>query len=96
MRTLRNEQAVLKLDELKSRGFKLSYNSIALYFEDSNIMQPNGIPYTRGDVFNRLASETKTDENIIKCIAILERRFNRDPKSIERYSRGVGAPMKKR
>ena len=94
--TERNKKIKERLDLLRENGFNFSYQKIADWMSDNNIVQPNGIPYDRDGVTNRLRSDISTDANIEKAVDTVFLAVKRGLKRILKYHQTVGAPVKKK
>jgi hypothetical protein len=83
-----------RIDNLKNNGFSLSNQMIAKWLCDKKIIQPNGIPYDRYAVFNKINSDYH-DQNIEDAINSVILAVKKNKKTIWKYHQGVGAPRKK-
>lgn len=93
--TDRNKISKEKIERLKQEGFSFSNQMIAKYLTDKKISQPNGIPYDRNSVSNRIKSDY-TDSNIESAVETVWASVKKGNKLIWRYSQSVGAPVKKK
>lgn len=93
--TERNKILKEKIERLKQQGFSFSNQMIAKYLMDKKIVQPNGIPYDRYSVANRIKSDY-TDSNIENAVEQVSVSVKKGNKLIWRYSQSVGAPVKKK
>lgn len=94
--TERNKIIKERLDLLRTNGFNFSYQKIADWLSDNNIVQPNGIPYDRDSVTNKLRSAIATDSNIEKAVETVLLAVKKESKKIQKYNKTVGAPIKKK
>jgi hypothetical protein len=94
--TERNKKIKERLDLLRENGFNFSYQKIADWLSDNNIVQPNGIPYDRDSVTNKIRSSISTDSNIEKAVEFVILAVKKGSKRIQKYNKTVGAPVKKK
>ncbi len=94
--TERNKKIKERLDLLRENGFNFSYQKIADWLSDNNIVQPNGIPYDRDGVTNKTRSSISTDSNIEKAVDTVFLAVKKGSKRIQKYHQTVGAPVKKK
>lgn len=94
--TERNKIIKERLDLLRTNGFNFSYQKIADWLSDNSIVQPNGIPYDRDSVTNKLRSTIATDSNIEKAVETVLMIVKTESKKIQKYNKTVGAPIKKK
>lgn len=94
--TERNLEIRRKLDLLKENGFGFSYQKIADWLSDNKLVQPNGIPYDRDSVTNKIRSSISTDSNIEKAVNTVLLAVKKGSKRIQKYHQTVGAPVKKK
>lgn len=94
--TERNLKIKERLDLLRANGFNFSYQKIADWLSDNNIVQPNGIPYDRDSVTNKLRSTIATDSNIEKAVETVLLAVKKESKRVHKYNKTVGAPVKRK
>ena len=94
--TERNKKIKERLDLLRANGFNFSFQKIADWLSDNNIVQPNGIPYDRDCVTNKLRSNIATDSNIEKAVESVLLAVKKESKKIQKYNKTVGAPVKRK
>jgi hypothetical protein len=94
--TERNKEIRRKVDLMKENGFSFSCHQIALFLTNKNIAQPDGIPYDRNSVTNKIRSAISTDHNIENAVNEVFLAVRKGSKRIWKYHQKVGAPVKKK
>lgn len=87
--TERNKKTIENIKLLKEKGFSFSYQMIANYMSDKNILRPNGMPYDREGVFNSLKSYY-IDVEVEKAVNYMLVALKKNNTRIWKYHRAVG------